>query len=185
MIKTSTFILLSTLSLSIYSQTISDIKSLKKLTREALSWQDKREPFAGIELIFDDDKGIATGLDMDVLKGELKNLELSGFFADEFLKNYRNYVVSIDEKIKSGEYQIELQDLPPYAGANPWCNCQDTPYDNPWEAVEINIISIDNKSAEYTWTWGKSDWSEYFNYRVKAVKINGKWQISYLEGFDN
>jgi hypothetical protein len=40
------------------------------------------------------------------------------------------------------------------------------------------------ENATLTWTWGNSDWSKDFNYKVKAKKTDGVWKISYLQGFD-
>jgi hypothetical protein len=88
------------------------------------------------------------------------------------------------KKIKSKEIQWLEGDMPPYAGADPWCNCQDIPYDDPWDKIEIKFQSIDKENATLTWTWGNSDWSKDFNYKVKAKKTDGVWKISYLQGFD-
>ncbi|GAB3572176.1 hypothetical protein [Hymenobacter daeguensis] len=85
-------------------------------------------------------------------------------------------------------------DLPAFGFAtntNPWCECQDVPFDkpNPWEFIRVDIVSLNNSKAEADWKWGKLElntdpsWKN-FAYRFRAVKESGKWKIAYLEGFD-
>ena len=87
-------------------------------------------------------------------------------------------------KLRKAQIEWMDGDMPPYAGADPWCNCQDIPYDNPWDQIEFKFLSLDKGNAVLTWTWGHSDWSKDFDYKVKAKKSDGTWKISYLQGFD-
>lgn len=87
----------------------------------------------------------------------------------------------------------EVGSLPTFYFANdaePWCLCQDVPYDNPnpWDLVKLKVISLDKQKGKLYWKWGglppnSGDWKT-FTYRFNAEKENGKWKISYMEGFD-
>jgi len=70
-------------------------------------------------------------------------------------------------------------ELPPYGNdANPWCDCQDNP-DKYWEKIKIQNLIIKDNKATFNWTWGDG-----FKYKVKAVKENNVWKISFLQGFN-
>ncbi|NJK96024.1 MAG: DUF3828 domain-containing protein [Bacteroidales bacterium] len=114
----------------------------------------------------------------------MDKLTATRMFDKEFVDNYRKIVQTLDKKIKNKEIEIIDGEMPPYAESDPWCNCQDIPYDNPWDKIEIKFASIDKENATLTWTWGESDWSKDFNYKVRAKKVNGTWKIAYLQGFD-
>ena len=55
--------------------------------------------------------------------------------------------------------------------------------------VEIHIIELNNKSGKLYWTWGSlpkdisPDWRT-ITYKFNVIKEDGKWKISYLQGFD-
>jgi hypothetical protein len=163
---------------------IDDRTQIKDLLIQVLKWHDKNGTYTGFEPIFNPKDSLAIGMDLKVLQNELDNLTKTNQFDKEFLDNYSLIVKTIDKKIKNKEIVFMLGDLPPFAGADPWCNCQDIPYDNPWDKIDIKFISIDKDNADLTWTWGESDWSKDFSYKVRAKKANGIWRISYLQGFD-
>lgn len=161
-----------------------DKEQIGNLVKQVLKWHEKNGVLAGFEPIFEPNDSLVKGMNLTVLKPELKKLTESKLFDKEFVDNYENVVLTIDKKIKSKETQWIEGDMPPYAGADPWCNCQDIPYDNPWDKIEITFQNLDKDNATLTWTWGNSDWSKDFNYKVKAKKTDGTWKISYLQGFD-
>jgi|LSQX01.1.fsa_nt_gb hypothetical protein len=161
-----------------------DKEQIGNLVKQVLKWHEKNGVLAGFEPIFIPNDSLVQGMDLTILKPELKKLTESKLFDKEFVDNYESIVLKIDKKIKSKEIQWLEGDMPPYAGADPWCNCQDIPYDDPWDKIEIKFQSIDKENATLTWTWGNSDWSKDFNYKVKAKKTDGVWKISYLQGFD-
>lgn len=163
---------------------INDKTQIKDLLIQVLKWHDKNGTYTGFEPIFNPKDSLAIGMDLKVLQSELDNLTKTNQFDKEFVDNYSLIVKTIDKKIKNKEIVFMQGDLPPFAGADPWCNCQDIPYDNPWDKIDIKFISIDKDNADLTWTWGESDWSKDFNYKVRAKKANGIWRISYLQGFD-
>lgn len=175
----------------IYS--LEDREEIQNLIREALKWADSKNGINILPMLKDDQNGIYTGLDLNALKANLKELRATGFFASEFIENYNQIISTLDEKLRNREFEEWLTgELPPFNfanGVNPWCNCQDTPYDhpNPWEYIEI-VGPINNK-ADLAWKWSglnsdiDSGWKE-FSYRFRVEKENGKWRIAYLQGFD-
>jgi hypothetical protein len=125
----------------------------------------------------------------------LEKLNETNLFAKEFIENYNQIIQTLDRKIKSNEFdKWNIYELPTFIFANdvnPWCLCQDVPYDNPnpWDLVEVEIINLNSEKGELNWKWGKTEriaapgWKE-FTYRFKVTKENGKWKIAYLQGFD-
>lgn len=157
---------------------------IEKLVVQVLKWHDKNGLLDGFKPIYNPADSLAIGMDMQALQNDLDNLTKSNFFDKEFIDHYGEIVKTIDEKIKNKEIVFNDGDMPPYAGADPWCNCQDMPYPNPWDKIEFKFISIDKDNADLTWTWTDPVWSEDFEYKVKAKKSEGTWKISYLEGFE-
>ena len=53
----------------------------------------------------------------------------------------------------------------------------------------MHVVNLNKKEGELYWTWGKlgadvdSSWKK-FTYKFKVEKEDGKWKVSYLEGFD-
>lgn len=89
-------------------------------------------------------------------------------------------------------------EIPPFGfhtDADPWCDCQDVPYDGEdafrvaANLVAVHIIELNNESGKMYWTWGSlpkdvsPDWRTV-TYKFKVIKEDGKWKISYLQGFD-
>lgn len=168
-----------------------DKEEIKNLVRQVYKWQEAQKS-SNNEMITDDKDSIYIGLNLEQLKLDVKELKETGLFADEFIDNYNKIYLTIDQKLKNKEFEWFVGDLPPFGNeANPWCNCQDVPYDkpNPWDLIEVEIINLQSDKGELNWKWGNpelngaSDWEE-FAYRFRVVKENGSWKIAYLEGFD-
>jgi len=162
-----------------------DKKEIRELIRQLYKWEDKNQITIGQAAIIDENEEKVVGFDT------IKNLEFidkfrkTELFSVEFLSNYQKIVKTLDKKIKSKEMEWLAGDMPPYGnGSNPWCNCQDEPYVEHWDKIEITFIEINQSKATLTWTWGQSEWSKDFNYKVKVKKENEVWKVSYLQGFD-
>lgn len=160
-----------------------DKSQLKNVVIQVLKWHDENGALKGFEAVFSPEDSL-TGMNLQALQTELDNFWKTEFFDKEFIENYEKIVKAIDAKIKNKEISFMSDEMPPYAGADPWCNCQDVPYENPWDKIEVKVLSLEKEDAELTWTWGDSEWSKDFNYKVKLKKSNGTWKISYMEGFD-
>ncbi|MDG1331208.1 MAG: hypothetical protein P8P74_02685 [Crocinitomicaceae bacterium] len=163
-----------------------DLREVESLIRKVNIWHDLGNPY-GPELILDSSKNIYTGINLSVLDIAAEDISSTGYFTQNFIKDYSDIYLTIDEKVRSGELIYEEGTYPPYgSGANPWCNCQDVPYDdpNPWEEIEIEPIALTQKTGQFYWKWANvdSDWGQH-RYYFEVEKVDGKWNISHLEGF--
>ena len=163
-----------------------DKDEIQKLIRQALTWANSKNTIDLLPVISD---SIYIGFDSKILNMNLKKLEETKLFAKEFIDNYNQIILTLDKNIKGKVYDDWfVGDLPTFGFANdvnPWCDCQEIPDDkpNPWDLVEITVVNLDQDKGELTWTWGKSDWEDLM-YKFRVVKEDGKWKISYMEGFD-
>jgi hypothetical protein len=167
----------------------SDKEEIQKLIRQALSWANSNNSFELLPAIADKNDSLYIGFDFEKLKRNLIKLEEIKFFSRDFIENYHRIILTIDTKIKTKEFgDWEVGEMQPFSFSydiNPWCYCQEIPENNPWNRVDINIIKINNKQGELTWSWAKSDWTsgDFKNY-FKVIKEDGRWKIDYLAGFD-
>ncbi|MFT3737399.1 MAG: hypothetical protein QM786_01450 [Breznakibacter sp.] len=162
-----------------------DKKAIEQLVRNFYKWQEANDTNIGFTPIPDPFDSIYVGLDLNELERGIAILKGSNFFADEFLDNYKRIVQTIDQKLRNGELVWFVGDMPPFGNnTNMWCNCQDYPYDNPWDLIEFKYDRMEPHLATLTWTWGKSEWSKNFKYQIIVKKTDFQWKIAYLEGFD-
>ena len=118
-------------------------------------------------------------LDQTSIVNDLKIIEKTGFFSEEFLINYSQLMDTINKGLKNGTLTWGMGEMPSFEdGANEWCNCQDNP-DNYLNLLTLKHLKIKKDFASFYWTWGGN-----FKYHVKAKKENNSWKITYLEGFD-
>jgi hypothetical protein len=174
--------------------TSSDIKEIQNLIRKVLNWADADKTFM-MHPCQADNKNRLTGFDTKIISKNIEILQSTGLFANSFIDNYKKLVSTLDKKIRSGEYgECYADELPQYKFASdvdPWTLCQDIPYDNPnpFDYVEAIALKLDDNNGEFFWKWGRldsntsTDWKD-FTYRFKVKKEDGKWKISYLQGFD-
>ena len=165
-----------------------DKEDIQALIRQMLKWADTKDVVDLLPVLSKD--SICVGFDFDKEKQTLEKLKSTGFFADEFIDNYDQIIRTLDKKIKNNEFgKWNVYELPTFNFDNdvdPWCSCQDN---LSWDKVEVEIIKLDNNKGELKWNWGKTDpgtdqsWKD-FSYKFSVVKVDGKWKISYLQGFD-
>lgn len=174
-----------------------DKEEIQNLIRQLLNWSDSKSSI-DIDLLPSITNGkdsIYIGFDLDKHKKNLGKLRQTNFFATEFINNYNNIILNFDKRLKNGiDEQWLVGQLPPFMFANdgnPWCMCQDVPYDkpNPWDNVKIKIVNLSNYKGEVVWKWGKLEQNSYsgwkdFSYKVRVIKENSKWKVAYLQGFD-
>ncbi len=161
-----------------------DKEQIKTVMIQALKWHDTNGPFAGFEPIFRSGEKNAVGMDLKQLETALDKFEKTNYFDKEFIDNYRKIVEKIDEQIKAKKLIFAEDEIPPYGGADLWCNCQDLPVDHSWDKIVFDFVSVEKDRADFSWTWGNPEWSKGFIYKVMAKKVDGTWKISYMEGFD-
>lgn len=165
-----------------------DKDKIQTLIRNMLIWADSGKEIDLLPTLTKD--SICVGFDFDKEKQAIRKLKETGFFADEFINNYDHIIQTLDKKIRSGEFEKwNTYELPTFSFANdvdPWCLCQDN---LPWGKVEVKVVKLGADEGEFKWNWGKLDpgtdpsWGD-FSYTFRVVKLNNKWKISYLEGFD-
>lgn len=172
-----------------------DKEQIQVLIREVLNWAEGKNSIDLLPVHADSKNNLYIGFDLKKHKQNLEKLKQTNFFATEFIDNYNQIIVTLDKRLRNGNYDPWLVgNLPTFIFANdvsPWTMCQDVPYDkpNPFDFIEVNIISLEKNNAEASWHWGNLEqnadksWKD-FSYKFKVVKENNKWKISYLTGFD-
>lgn len=159
---------------------------LTQLVNKTLDWTALPDNFALLPVVEKD--SVYTGFDLVEHAENLKVLKHTGYFSKEFIDNYDNIIKELDRKTKSNEFGIwQANDLPPFSFANdvdPWCNCQDDP-GGVNAPLKVGIISLNGDSGKFFYYYGnkEADANKY-SYKFNAVKENGSWKISYMEGFD-
>lgn len=169
-------------------------KEIQDLIRKVLHWKESDTTFCMHPFQAEND-GVLVGFDAALIQKNMVILRSTGLFSKVFVDNYKKLMFALDDKIRRGAYgECFANEMPPYKFAtdvDPWTLSQDVPYDepNPLDYVEIFVIKLNDKNGELNWKWGRlpssvsSDWKE-FSYKFKVVKEDGKWMISYLQGFD-
>lgn len=168
--------------------TESDLNEIETLIREMYIWHESNNP-SQIGLITKDSLNI--GFHRDDLIITLDEIEDSQFFTKAFVHQYYNLHQEINTKLENGEVIWYIGYLPPFGGADPWCNCQDVPFDepNPWTLIEIVKIKLTENAGEFYWKWGNlgenpgSGWPT-FKYHFTVKKVDGSWKIDSMEGID-
>jgi|ERR1700743_596772 len=170
-------------------------KEIQDLIRNVLNWVNSKNSIDLLPALTDSKDSVVIGFDLEKHKTNLEKLKATNFFSSGFIENYNQIILALDKGLRNGKYdKWPANELPTFSFANdvdPWCDCQDVPYDspNPWSLIEVQIVSLDNEKGELYWTWGNPelngspDWKE-FKYKFKVEKENGKWKISYMQGFD-
>ncbi len=169
--------------------TVSDLNEIEALIREMYIWHESNNP-SDIEMITED--SLFTGFNLDDLATNLEELRESGFFTENFIQNYDALHREMNEKLNNREILFHVGELPPFGGADPWCECQDVPYDepNPWTLIEIVKIKLTENAGEFYWKWGNlgenpgSGWAA-FKYHFTVKKVDGSWKIDSMEGINS
>lgn len=167
---------------------LKDKDDIRSLIRQMLKWSDSRKSVQLLPALEKD--SICIGFDLEKLNKNLDTLRSTGFFADEFIDNYSQIIHTLDKKIKNNEFEKwNVYELPSFNFDNdvsPWCMCQDN---LSWDKVEVEVIKLSDNKGDLKWYWGNLDpgtdpsWKDA-SYKFSVVKVDGKWEISYLQGFD-
>lgn len=177
-----------------------DKQEIQKLIRNVLVWaEDGKKVPDLLPFVIDRKDSTITGFDLTKLKGIDDSLKNTGFFSKEFINNYNQIIQVLDRRMKSKEIKpFSTGEIPPFGfhtDSDPWCDCQDVPYDGEdafsvaANLVDVHIIELNNESGKMYWTWGSlpkdvsPDWRTD-TYKFNVIKEDGKWKISYLQGFD-
>jgi len=160
----------------------SDKQQLETLIRKAYEWIETKSSKIDFDVVENKKGDKYVGLNLKAHNKKVEELKKSNFFAQEFIDNYNKIGLKIGDNLKTKKMEWLVGDLPPYGNdANMWCNCQDNPEEF-WKTMKLTNLKIVNNKASFSWIW--TEWKESPVYKVKAVKENGIWKISYLEGLD-
>lgn len=156
-----------------------DSIDLTKLVRSVYKWQDTEGEGNDFDPKEVEGDSLYRGIDWAAYNKRVKKLKATNYFDQRFLDNHKLVATYIDTALKSGREEWPKGELPSFGyDQSPWCNCQDAPSENAWDSITVTNLKIENAQADFSWTWGDN-----FLYKTKAVKENGAWKISYLEGF--
>ena len=167
-----------------------DKQEIQDLIRKVLVWSGAGKSIDLLPALIDNKDSVYIGFDMEKLKRNLDTLRATNFFSAGFIENYNQIISALDKGLRNHKYdKWSTGELPTFRFANdvdPWCECQDN---LSWNLVEVEMISLNNEKGKLRWKWAKSeltgapDWKD-FRYKFDVEKENGKWKISYMEGFD-
>lgn len=177
---------------SVYSK---DKREITTLIRQVLNWANSNKDII-TPLAVKDKKGqFYTGFNLVEHQRKLQELKAANLFAAEFVNNYNQIVLTLDQQLKKGSYGPWLVgDSPGFnftSNVDPWTLCQDVPYDqpNPYDFVEVEVVRLNVSKGELNWKWGRlapdydPGWKK-FRYRFRVINENNRWKIVCLEGFD-
>lgn len=171
------------------TDTLNDKEEIKSLIKKVLIWSDTKRAIDLLPIVKDSKDSVYIGFDMNKLKSNLYKLNETSFFTSEFIENYDQIVLTLDKKLKKGEYDKWLVgDLPTFRFANdydPWWN---SPERFSLQFATIEIINLNKNNGEFYFKCGDighgCEGIENYKMRFCVVKEGNKWKISYLEGFD-
>lgn len=157
-----------------------DSLELLQLTKKLYRWVEEESGGSDFDpYLAQPNDTIYAGIDLEIHQKRMKELEQTGLFTQSFIANYNKIALAIDKELKGQDLVWNVGVLPPFGnGANPWCNCQDRP-DNYLDKIWIMNLSLKNDTASYNWSWGNG-----LVYHIKALKKEGAWRVTYMEGFD-
>jgi hypothetical protein len=166
-----------------------DKKEIQNLIRQVLNWADSKSHIDLLPVVTDSNDSVYIGFDFDKHNQNLEKLKSTGFFSPEFIENYNQIILTLDNGLRNGKYEKWLVgDLPTFIFANDyspwWCGQESFSI----EKSEIELIKLDKEKGEFYFTCGdKVDGCEEMeNYKMKfsVIRENNKWKISSMEGFD-
>jgi hypothetical protein len=155
-----------------------DKEQIQSLIRKTYEWHETKSTKIDFSPKETTDSMYAE-LDLIQHQKSLKELTDSGFFTENFLKNYDTIAQKANADLKSKSVQWYVGEIPSFGNDTyTWCGCQDYP-DECWKKLTLKNLVFDKETATFSWTWGDN-----FEYRAKAQKVNDSWKIDYLQGFD-
>lgn len=127
------------------------------------------------------------GLDWDIYFQRAAELKASGLFSREFLNQYYNIAVTVDSSIKESprDWRNLKEGTPIWESDNDlWCNCKDKSIEY-WKGFTLERLIANKDSASFELNWTVTGITRPYIYRMKTVKEEGQWRISYMGGFEN
>lgn len=158
-----------------------DSVDVLNLLKETYRWHDKNmNSLTDFSVIVKD--SFQVGLNYDSLKVTMNALKQTNYFSFSFLENYKKMADFVNNKLVNAnpkylnEINFDFQD------ADPWTGFQESAPDY-WDKFKITDYKLTADSASLKWKIQTNDWSSE-GYSVRFLKEDGKWKVSFLEGFD-
>lgn len=167
-----------------------DFEAIQKLIKQMLIWTDTETSIDLLPVIADKKEEVYVGFDLDQHKMNLAIFAETNFFTPQFIENYNQIILTLDDKVKNKYFEPWMVgELPPFPFTNhgsPWCLCQDN---QDWNLIEVKVLNLTKNEVGMEWSWGISNQEEEqiwedIPYKFAVEKVNGQWKISYLAGFD-
>jgi hypothetical protein len=166
---------------STYGPQPGDSVEVINLLRDVYRWHDKyQDSLTDFSIIVKD--SFQVGLNYDSLNKTIGALKQTNYFSSSFLDDYKKLADFVNNKLINAnpkylnEINFDFQD------ADPWTGFQDSAPDY-WDKFKITEYKSTAEAASLKWLIYTKDWSSEA-YSVRFLKENGKWKVSYLEGFD-
>lgn len=169
-----------------------EVLPIRVLIRSMLRWSDSAD--LPLEPVVVKD-GFVTGIDWKAVPHQKEMLKQTGFFHDEFVVRYDSLLRVVDAHLTAKTApKCREGELLPYsigAGASPWLLLQDTPSyadEDPYNHVEVALTHLKSDVACGYWYWdglAENDpfGKKQFRCRFQVKLSDGRWEITYLEGF--
>lgn len=158
-----------------------DSLELVKLLQQVYEWHHlKHGELADFDVVTKD--SLQIGLNYESFKKTFKAIAKTGLFSTSFLNNYKKIGEYINTKLVNAnpKYLNEINFA--YQEADPWTNFQDEAPDF-WDRLKITDFKSAPDKSLLKWQTHLQGWSSG-KYAVGFIKENGKWKVSYMEGFD-
>lgn len=132
---------------------------------------------------------IVIGIDWDIYNKNIEALQKADLFTDGFLSRYQTIATNLDTSIKKADIKYRshwggylIWDL----SAGMWDNSNDGIGCFP-DCIQLDSLTLGKSIAKFSWFW-KWDDSDYSSrrhyYKMAARKVEEKWKIDWMEGFD-
>jgi len=158
-----------------------DSVEIIKLLREVYQWHDKNQnKLSDFDVIVKD--SFQTSLNYESFNKTFEAIKRTNYFSSTFLNNYKKIADYINNKLTTANPKYQDKINFSCQEADPWTNFQDEA-GNYWNNFKITDYKSSSDSASLQWQIKIDDWTSE-KYPMKFVKENGKWKVSYLEGFD-
>ena len=158
-----------------------DSAELISLLKEVFKWHDKNQSsLPDFNVIVKD--SFQTGLNVESFNKTFTALKETNFFSSSFLDNYNKIGNYINNKLTNANPKYLNEINFPSQDADCWTSFQDDA-PNFWNDLKIADYKSSPDSASLKWWIKIDDWTSG-KQPVKFAKENGKWKLSYIEGFD-
>jgi len=161
--------------------TYQDSIQIVQLVKDMYRWKFSEKEWDDFPLYCNNPHHFYEQLDSALFNKRYSAVMATGFFSDEFGKNYRTVAKHLDSLLKFRKLVWNTDEVAPVGhAAIIWCDCQDYP-DDFWNHLKLAEWHFDNGLVNCkAFIFPEST----VGYQLKVKQENGKWKIAYMEGFD-